>query len=152
MAAEGLKFTQYYAPSPFCAPTRDSVLTGRYVAHATVREFGDTDPGLKDEDVTIAEILKEAGYTNGVFGKWGIGYVGTSGHPLNQGFDEFFGYLDHVHAHFYYPRYLIHNYTEVYYPMNNGTHPWESDEAVYAHDEIHKMGSFSSLFLTILDF
>jgi len=64
---------------------------------------------MRDEDVTVAEVLKQAGYTTGGFGKWGLGDVDTPGVPEKQGFDEFFGYYHQVHAHDYWTDYLWHN-------------------------------------------
>ncbi len=107
MAAEGRRFTQVYAGSTVCAPSRCTLMTGLHTGHCRVR--GNLLIPLKPEDVTIAEILKQAGYTTGLFGKWGLGEPGTTGVPNRQGFDEFFGYLNQHHAHNYYPDYLWKN-------------------------------------------
>ena len=107
MAAEGIRFTQFYAGATVCAPSRSVLMTGQHTGHTHVRgNARGTAQSLRDEDVTVAEILKSAGYATGLFGKWGLGEVGMEGHPLSQGFDAFFGYLTQVHAHNYYPEFL----------------------------------------------
>lgn len=105
LAKEGMKFTQCYAGSSVCQPSRSVLMTGQHTGHTAVRN-NDTSQLLYDEDVTVAEVLKKAGYTCGAFGKWGVGYEGTPGRPLNQGFDTFSGQLLQVHAHFYYPYWI----------------------------------------------
>lgn len=97
MAAEGLRFTSYYSGSTVCAPSRAALMTGLHTGHARIRGNGDFP--LEDEDVTIGEVLKAAGYQTAAIGKWGLGMEGTSGRPDRQGFDEAFGYLNHTHAH-----------------------------------------------------
>lgn len=120
MAREGMRFTQCYAGSPVCAPSRSCLMTGLHTGHTTVRgNFGKTgvvglagNPGrvpLKAEDITVAEALKQVGYVTGMTGKWGLGEPGTSGHPNDQGFDDFFGFLNQRRAHDYYVEYLWHN-------------------------------------------
>lgn len=110
MAAEGMKFTQFYAGNTVCAPSRSVLMTGQHMGHTHVRgNAGGSNmliQSLRDEDVTVAEVLKAAGYTNGLIGKWGLGEVGQPGHPLLQGFDRFFGVLNQVHAHNYYPEFV----------------------------------------------
>jgi len=121
LANEGMRFTQYYTASPVCAPARCSLMTGLHGGHARIRdnsEVGSWDSfrgqlPLEDSDITIAECLKSVGYATGAFGKWGLGEIGSSGDPLNQGFDRFFGYNCQRHAHNYYPRYLISDREEV---------------------------------------
>jgi len=108
MAAEGTRFTQCYAGHCVCAPSRSVLMTGRHSGHTSVRINGGGAPILP-EDVTVAEVLEEAGYATGIFGKWGLGEHGTTGVPYKQGFDEFYGYLHQVHAHFYYPWFLWRN-------------------------------------------
>lgn len=105
LAAEGMKFTQVYAGCSVCAPCRSVLMTGLHMGHTSVRENDGGTP-LLPEDITIAEVLKKAGYTTGGFGKWGVGDAGTDGMATKQGFDEFFGYYHQVHAHYYYPEYL----------------------------------------------
>jgi arylsulfatase A-like enzyme len=110
MAAEGIRFTQFYAGSTVCAPSRSVLMTGQDMGHTFVRgNAGGRNMNaqtLRAEDVTVAERLREAGYATALIGKWGLGELGSSGHPLSQGFDHFFGYLNQVHAHNYYPEFL----------------------------------------------
>jgi len=119
LAAEGTRFTQFLAGASVCAPTRCSLLTGKHMGTATVRGNGGADPLYEGEE-TIASVLKRAGYATGGFGKWGVGARGTSGVPEKHGFDVFFGYYDQVHAHTYFPKYLIRNSEEVPQPGNTG--------------------------------
>lgn len=107
MAAQGVRFTQYYSGSTVCAPSRSALMTGLHTGHAYVR--GNGDVALRPEDVTIAEVLKSAGYTTAIFGKWGLGTAATTGRPDKQGFDESFGFLDHTHAHRQYVDHLWKN-------------------------------------------
>jgi arylsulfatase A-like enzyme len=119
IAGEGVRFTQTYAGCTVCAPSRSVLMTGLHMGHTPVR----TNPGgvpLRAEDVTVAQVLKNAGYATGGFGKWGLGDAATDGVPTRHGFDEFFGYLHQVHAHFYYPEYLWHNDEKVSLPGNAG--------------------------------
>jgi arylsulfatase A-like enzyme len=105
LAAEGMRFTQCYAGSTVCAPSRCALMTGRHTGHGTIRDNYPRVP-LRPDDVTAAEALRSAGYATGLIGKWGLGEPGTTGIPNRQGFDYFFGYLDQLHAHNYYPDYL----------------------------------------------
>jgi arylsulfatase A-like enzyme len=107
LARQGIRFTQYYAGSTVCAPSRCALMTGLHTGHAWIRGNGDIP--LRDEDVTIAEVLKAAGYRTAVVGKWGLGNPGTSGQPDRQGFDYAFGFLDHRHAHRQYTDHLWRN-------------------------------------------
>jgi arylsulfatase A-like enzyme len=100
MAAEGLRFTSFYAGSTVCAPSRCSLMTGLNTGHALIR--GNGNQALRSADVTVAELVKKAGYHTGLIGKWGLGNENSAGMPREKGFDEFIGYLDHVHAHDYY--------------------------------------------------
>src|SRR5919205_3247865 len=133
MAREGLRFTDAYAPSPVCAPSRASFMTGLHQGHARVRgnmgRAGERVP-LKDEDVTVAEVLKGAGYRTGVVGKWGLGEPGSTGVPGRQGFDYFFGYLNQNHAHDYYPEYLWRNDARVSLPKGTYSHDLFTREAL----------------------
>ena len=92
MAAEGMKFTQFYAGSTVCAPSRCVLMTGLHTGHCFIRGNGKIN--LRPGDVTVAEVLKTTGYTCGLMGKWGLGHENSSGLPTRQGFDSFFGYLD----------------------------------------------------------
>ena len=108
LAAQGLRFTNAYAGAAVCAPSRSVLMTGLHTGHTAVRANAGTIP-IRDEDVTLAEVLQRAGYHTGGFGKWGLGDAGTAGVPTRQGFHEFFGYLHQIHAHTYYPEFLWHN-------------------------------------------
>ena len=117
LAREGVRFTQCYAGSTVCAPSRSVLMTGLHTGHTRVRgnkahAGGVGSEGrvpLKPQDVTVAEVLKSAGYVTGITGKWGLGEPGTTGVPNRQGFDEWLGYLNQAKAHSYYPAYLWKN-------------------------------------------
>jgi arylsulfatase A-like enzyme len=111
MAAEGMRFTDHYAGSTVCAPSRCALMTGLHTGHCLVR--GNARVPLQPEDVTVAELLKEAGYATGIIGKWGLGEPESTGIPNRQGFDYWFGYLNQRHAHNYYPAYLWRNEEQV---------------------------------------
>lgn len=113
LAAEGTRFTQAYAGATVCAPSRCSLMTGKHQGHAAIRanhslRNGDRVP-LPAGERTVAEILKQAGYTTGIFGKWGLGEPGTEGVPNRQGFDDWFGFLNQDHAVHYYTDHLWRN-------------------------------------------
>jgi arylsulfatase A-like enzyme len=91
MAAEGMRFTDFYSGSTVCAPSRCALMTGYHTGHCRVR--GNATVSLLPEDVTVAEVLKAKGYATGIFGKWGLGEPDTTGVPNLKGFDEWFGYL-----------------------------------------------------------
>ena len=155
LAAEGMKFTDCYAGSTVCAPSRSCLMTGQHTGHTLVR--GNARVPLRPEDVTVAELLKSAGYATALMGKWGLGEPGTTGVPTRQGFDDFFGYLNQRHAHNYYPSHLWRGEKKV--PLKNVV-PNEdavgggvaSEKVEYSHDliaaeairwvEKHKGGPF----------
>lgn len=120
IAAEGMRFTQHYTGAPVCAPARCVLMTGQNLAHAEIRGNRDSGNGrvfpgqlpLTDEIVTIAETLKKAGYATGAFGKWGLGPSNTTGSPIKQGFDRYYGYNCQRNAHSYYPTFLDSNERE----------------------------------------
>lgn len=116
MAAEGLRFTQFYSGSPVCAPSRCTLITGHHTGTARIRGNG-TQSGqavrLYPEDITLAEVLKPAGYATACIGKWGMGEAGSTGVPNKQGFDYFYGFLNQRRAHFYYPNTLYRNEEEI---------------------------------------
>ncbi len=130
LAAEGMRFTQAYAGATVCAPSRSVLMTGLHGGHTPIRRNGG-GAALKPDDITIAEVLKKAGYATGGFGKWGLGVEGSTGHPNEQGFDEFVGYLHQVHAHFYYPFWLTENHGKLMLPENEGR-----KRVRYSHDVI----------------
>jgi len=113
MAAEGMRFTQFYAGSPVCAPSRYVLMTGKHGGHAYIRDNREVQPEgqfpIPAATLTIAEVLKSQGYTTGAFGKWGLGFVGSEGDPNRQGFDQFFGYNCQRQAHNFYPTHLWRN-------------------------------------------
>ncbi len=135
LASEGVKFTQCYAGSTVCAPSRCALMTGLHTGHCWIR--GNARIPLRPEDVTVAELLKDAGYTTGLIGKWGLGNEDTTGIPNKQGFDYFFGYLDQGHAHNYYPEFLWRNEERV--PLKGNVESKTDkgvavQKAIYSHD------------------
>jgi len=95
LAARGMVFTQHYAGTTICAPSRSALMTGLHTGHTQVRGNRGLNGGqfpLATDTQTIPVVLKKAGYVTGAFGKWGLGYPGSTGDPLQQGFDVFFGY------------------------------------------------------------
>jgi uncharacterized sulfatase len=107
MATEGMLFTHHYAGSTVCAPSRSALMTGMDTGHTRIR--GNATVPLRQEDETVAEVLKKAGYQTGLVGKWGLGEAGSTGVPNKQGFDFFYGYLNQIRAHNSYPDYLWRN-------------------------------------------
>jgi uncharacterized sulfatase len=145
LAAEGLRFTDFYAGSTVCAPSRAVLMTGRHTGHASVR--GNAGGGaasiqaLREGERTLAHLFEEAGYATALFGKWGLGEVGSAGHPNRMGFDAFFGYLNQRHAHNYYPSFLFRDEARV--PLANVPEKedevgagWARSRAEYSHDVI----------------
>jgi arylsulfatase A len=110
LATEGMRFTRHYSGSPVCAPSRCVLMTGKHPGHAFVRSNSEVKPegqsAMPPSEITIAQLLKKNGYTCGAFGKWGLGFPGSSSDPLKKGFDRFYGYNCQRHAHSYYPNYL----------------------------------------------
>jgi arylsulfatase A len=137
MASEGMLFTQHYAGTAVCAPSRSSLMTGQTTGHTPIRGNKEVKPEgqwpIPDSTFTVAEMLKQAGYVTGGFGKWGLGYPGSEGEPNKQGFDEFYGYNCQRLAHNYYPSYLWDNQQKVMLDGNTGDKFGE-----YAADMIHQ--------------
>jgi len=143
LADQGTRFTDCYTGSTVCAPSRSVLMTGQHTGHTRVR--GNTgkvggalvlDNGspqrrvpLEAEDVTVAEVFKQAGYATGITGKWGLGEPDTTGLPNRQGFDEWFGYLNQRRAHTYYPPYLWHNEEKIILEGNK-----DGGRGQYSHD------------------
>ncbi len=137
IAAEGIKFTQHYSGNAVCAPSRCNLMTGKHPGHAYIRDNGDPAhlqhmkeemgwefPGqnpIPDEEVTIAEMLKQKGYATAAIGKWGLGHFGTTGDPNKQGFDLFYGFNCQRHAHNHYPNFLWNNREKEVLPGNDRT-------------------------------
>ena len=120
LAAEGMKFTQFYAGCTVCAPSRSVLMTGQHMGHTTVRgNAGRGDSAaqtLRAGDITIARVLRDAGYATGLTGKWGLGLENEAGEPRKQGFDYYFGFLNQTHAHNHYPDFLWRNGEKVALP------------------------------------
>lgn len=127
MAAGGMHFTNMYTGSTVCAPSRASLLTGRHTGHSSVRG-NHPEQLVGDDEMTIAKVFKNAGYTTGAVGKWGIGHPPPSDDPQKKGFDYFYGYINMWHAHNFYPEFLYENGEKV--PLKNktalkdGKNPW----------------------------
>jgi arylsulfatase A-like enzyme len=130
LAAQGTRYDNAYAGCTVCAPSRSVLMTGKHMGRTAIR----SNPGgvpLPGAEVTVAEVLKKAGYATGCFGKWGLGDIGTGGVPWKHGFDEFFGPLHQVHAHFHYPKFLYDNDRE--FPLRGNEN---GDRHTYANDVI----------------
>jgi len=139
LAAEGMLFTQHYSGSTVCAPSRSVLMTGQHTGNTFIRgnkkstaESGGDYP-LSSESITIAEILKSAGYTTGAFGKWGLGMADNEGSPLRHGFDTFFGAMCQSYAHRYYPAFLWKDDQKYYLEGND----WVNKNT-YAQDVIQE--------------
>ena len=121
LASEGMRFMQHYTGAPVCAPARCVLLTGQHLAHAEIRGNRDSGNGrvfpgqwpITDSAVTLAEVMKSAGYATGAFGKWGLGPSNTTGSPIKQGFDRYYGYNCQRNAHSFYPHFLDSDEREV---------------------------------------
>lgn len=122
LAAEGKRFTQFYAGTAVCAPSRCSFISGKHTGHTYIRGNKEMKPEgqqpIADTVVTLAEVLKKGGYKTGTFGKWGLGPVQSEGDPNNQGIDQFYGYNCQSEAHRYYPSHLWNNGTRVELTQN----------------------------------
>lgn len=131
LAAAGMRFTQFYAGTAVCAPSRASLMTGLHTGHTPIRGNRGFQPEgqypLPDSSRTIATVLQQHGYVTGAFGKWGLGYPGSTGTPGKKGFTDFFGYNCQTLAHDYYPDHLWDNDTMVHL-----------DGATYSADLIHR--------------
>lgn len=134
LASEGIRFTDCYAGSTVCAPSRCTLMTGLHTGHATIRGNA-AKAALDPKDVTVAEVLKKAGYYTGLVGKWGLGDRGSSGLPQSKGFDEFVGYLDQVHAHDYYTDHLERfDPRHPEYPQTLIAENFDGKKGMYSHD------------------
>ncbi len=162
LARDGMRFTDFYAGATVCAPSRCTLMTGKNNGCASVRGNNSQQPpslqGLQAGERTVAHVFKDAGYATALFGKWGLGEIGSAGHPNRMGFDEFFGYLSQTHAHNYYPEFLIHNRERVPLPNvlasgnTNRGDGWAREKKEYAPERIfnetlkwvasHKNGPF----------
>jgi len=127
LASEGIRFTDHYSGATVCAPSRACLMTGKHSGHCIIRGNTARDAQgnqvpitLRTEDVTLAEILQQAGYHTGLYGKWSLGLEGSPGLPTKQGFDETYGFLNQTHAHHYYPEYIYRNDRREPIPENVG--------------------------------
>ena len=113
LAAEGMRFTDAYAGCTVCAPSRCTLMTGLHTGHTSIRGNREIPPEGQEpmpaDTFTVAKLMKQAGYTTGIIGKWGLGYPGSTSTPDKMGFDYFFGYNCQAKAHEYYPEYLWRN-------------------------------------------
>ncbi len=136
LASQGMLFTQHYSGSTVCAPSRSALLTGMHTGHTVVRGNKEIQPEgqypIPDATYTIAEVMKKAGYVTGAFGKWGLGFPGSEGDPINQGFDTFFGYNCQRLGHKYYPNHLWSNKDSIVIKENKNF-----ANVVYAPSVIH---------------
>jgi arylsulfatase A-like enzyme len=139
LAKEGMKFTQFYSGSTVCAPSRCSLMTGLHTGHCYIRGNHEIEPEgqlpIPKKTVTIAKVLKKAGYRTACYGKWGLGYPGSEGAPEKQGFDHFYGYNCQRHAHHHYPEYLWENNIKVEIPENK-----DGKRGAYSHDLFTEKG------------
>jgi arylsulfatase A len=147
LAKGGIKFMQYYAGSSVCAPSRCALMTGKNVGNCSVRGNQPKGQLLKTEETTLAEVFKNAGYTTGIIGKWGMGNAPEPNDPKIHGFDYHFGYVNMWHAHNFYPEFLYKNGEKVYYPNVTGDVPkgnypegvgLASVRKIYAPDEFDR--------------
>jgi len=159
LAAEGMRFTQFYAGTTVCAPSRSSLLTGQHTGHTYIRGNKEIQPEgqepLADSVQTFAQLLQQAGYVTGAFGKWGLGMIGTSGDPNRKGFDEFFGYNCQRQSHRYYPTHLWHNNEKIMLDGNDLSQqvhyaPSLIQQKTLAFIENHKDSSFFLFIPTVL--
>ena len=149
LAKQGLLFKQFYAGTTVCAPSRAALMTGLHTGHAPVRGNKGFQPEgqspLPDSSVTIAMQLQQRGYETAAFGKWGLGYITTSGDPNKKGFDLFVGYNCQSLAHNYYPDHLWRNHDRIDFPQNKPeaklsitNADTKNKDSVYSGDYIHK--------------
>ncbi|NJB83552.1 arylsulfatase [Wenyingzhuangia aestuarii] len=127
LAKKGMKFTDHYSGNAVCSPSRAVLMTGQNPAHVFITGNSKAEPGMDMEMINLPELFKNAGYKTGAYGKWGLGDTTSKDNrnPLNQGFDEFYGWKTQVTAHTYYPTKMVHNGKEV--AIKKGT---------YVHDII----------------
>lgn len=137
MAAEGMQFMQHYAGCTVSAPSRCALMTGLHTGHTQIRGNKEIKPEgqqpMEAGTYTLGQLMKDAGYTTGIFGKWGLGAVGSESVPTKMGFDTFFGYNCQRQAHSYYPDHLWHNEQRVDFPENENY-----GRKTYSQDLIHK--------------
>lgn len=134
LAAEGMRFTQAYAGTTVCAPSRCALMTGLHTGHSHVRGNREIKPEGQEpmpaDTFTVAHLMKRAGYATGVIGKWGLGHPGSTSTPEKMGFDYFFGYNCQRKAHEYYPEYLWRNTNQVALDGKTYSHDLMAEEAL----------------------
>jgi arylsulfatase A len=135
LAKKGLRFTQFYSGTAVCAPARASFLTGVHTGHVSVRGNKSFQPEgqtpLPDSVASFVNLLQKNGYATAAFGKWGLGYITTSGDPNKKGFDKFYGYNCQSLAHDYFPMYLWDNHQQVDLSVN------KTSDSIYSASLIH---------------
>ena len=140
MAREGTRYLQAYAGTTVCAPSRTSLMTGLHMGHSPIRANREIQPEgqqpLPAGTFTVAKLLKQQGYATAAIGKWGMGMFDTTGSPLKNGFDHFFGYNCQRHAHSYFPTYLYRDDQRFELKGNTGSTKESAREAVYAQQLI----------------
>lgn len=140
LASEGMRFTQCYSGTTVSAPSRSCLVTGTHSGHTPIRGNMELDPEgqfpLPAGTSTIFHDFKDAGYTTGAFGKWGLGFIGTTGEPGQQGVDRFFGFNCQLLAHSYYPDHLWDNERRIVLEDNRNDGSY--GQGTYAPDLIHE--------------
>lgn len=135
LAKQGIRFSQHYAGAPVCGPSRSSLITGQHTGHTAIRgnilestKDGDLfDAPLPKDKITLAEVMKQRNYATACIGKWGLGGPNSEGSPNKQGFDYFFGFLNQVDAHRYYPEFMYENAEKLIY-----------NKKIYSHDAMEQ--------------
>lgn len=147
LAAEGMRFTQAYCGATVCAPSRCSLMTGMHNGHAAIRGNHEIKPEgqypMPADTVTVAHMLKQAGYKTGLIGKWGLGHPGSASTPDKMGFDYFFGYNCQREAHEYYPQHLWRNTEKVMLNGEKYSHDLMAEDALkYVRESSNKSNPF----------
>ena len=159
LAKQGMLFTRHYAGCAVCAPSRSSLMSGQTTGYTAVRGNKSVEPEgqwpITPETFTIAEMLKQVGYSTGCFGKWGLGYPASDGDPNKQGFDEFYGYNCQSLAHNYYPDHLYHNQEKIILAGNAGSEfreyaPYLIQQQALQFIDDHKSKPFFLFYATTL--
>ena len=136
MAKKGVSFTQHYSGSTVSAPSRCSFMTGLHTGHAQIRGNKEINPEgqtpMAADTYTLGAMFKSNGYATGLFGKWGLGYPGSTSDANSMGFEEFYGNNCQRKAHSFYPEYMWHNREKVEFPENKN-----NGREIYGHDLIH---------------
>ena len=159
LSAKGIQFSDFYSGAAVCAPARSVLMTGLHTGHTRVR--GNFGKGgviglagkagrvpIKEEDLTVAEVLQDRGYHTGMIGKWGLGEPNTTGEPNQKGFDYFYGFYNQRRAHLYYPEYLWENTQKIILhgnekdQRNQYTHNLFADKAINFIDRNHQKPFF----------